>query len=194
MSLPTSKNEQDAEILGLWDNDPRQAFKLLFASYYEEVCRHIYRYIGERSTVEDIAQEMFSELWTKRKRLDIKSSLGAYLHRMAVSRSLNYIRDNKKHRHSSDENLSRESSTLPGQMDILTARELDQVIQISIQSLPDRCRQVFMLSRFENMTYQQIADAMEISQKTVENQMIKALKQLRRDVSAFQQKEIGGKG
>lgn len=164
---------------------------MMFQGYYEEVCRHIMRYVPNPRIAEDVAQDMFGELWSKRTTIEINTSVGAYLHRMAVSRSLNYIRDNRKHLHSSDEGLLREEADIPRQDDILAASELEEVIMIAIDNLPLRCRQVFMLSRFDNMTYQEIASTMDISVKTVENQMIKALKTLRQTVSAFQRGQIG---
>ena len=165
----------------------------MFRLYYNETCQHIYRYIPITQAVEDIAQEMFAELWTKRESIDIKTSPGAYLHRMAVSRALNYIRDNKRHMHASDEALVREQSNTASQDELLSAQELDQVIKQTIDDLPLRCRQVFMLSRFEQMKYQEISEAMGISIKTVENQMMKALKTLREAVHAFRNEEVGGK-
>lgn len=151
----------------------------IFEAYYQEVCKHIYRLIPVRETCEDIAQSIFLELWKKRREFEIHTSIGAYLHKMALSRALNYIRDNRKHRHDAEDDLSafEESGSNPLQQ--LTDRELQGVMQQAIDALPARCRQVFMLSRFEGLSYQEISRELDISPKTVENQISKALLMLR---------------
>lgn len=171
---------------------PLRGFELLFHAYYAEVCRHIYRYIANQSTVEDIAQELFAELWDKRDALNITTSPGAYLHRMAVTRALNYIRDNKKHTHESADSLGHQESSEANAIDIMSASELSEVITKAIDGLPERCRQVFMLSRFEGMSNKEVSEALSVSVKTVENQMTKALKILRKHIEIFRKNEIGG--
>jgi RNA polymerase sigma-70 factor (ECF subfamily) len=69
----------------------------LFKQHYAFVCTVIHAYIRDRSKTEDIAQDLFTELWVKREQLNIHTSVPAYLRRMAISRSLNYIRDSRKH-------------------------------------------------------------------------------------------------
>jgi len=162
---------------------------MLFHAYYPEVCRHIYRYIPNQSAVEDIAQELFTELWAKRKGLNITVSPGAYLHRMAVTRSLNYIRDNKKHVYVSDDALKTSPSKMHSVDEELIATELSVAITKAIDSLPERCRLVFILSRFEDMSNAAISKELDISVKTVENQMTKALKVLRRAIEKFRNTE-----
>jgi RNA polymerase sigma-19 factor, ECF subfamily len=185
----SGKQRSDKDILALMRSDPQQGFELLFHAFYAEVCRHIYRYVPNRSVVEDIAQELFAELWTKRDTLNISISPGAYLHRMAVTRSLNYIRDNKKHLYESDDALKISPSNMSTAHEELSATELSVVITQAIDSLPDRCRHVFMLSRFEDMSNAAIAKELDISVKTVENQMTKALKVLRNAVDIYRNTE-----
>jgi len=188
------KQSVDETILTNWLTDSGLAFRTMFNAYYTEVCRHIFRYVPRQQATEDIAQEIFAELWSKREQIDIKTSVGAYLHRMAVTRALNYIRDNKKHLHLADEPLMKEPSGLSRQDDLLTADEMRQVIRKVIDGLPDRCQEVFLLSRNETMSYKEIADTMDISVKTVENQMIKALKQLREAIAQYRSGSIGDGG
>jgi len=183
------KQHNDKDILALMRSNPRKGFELLFHAFYNEVCRHVYRYIPNQSIVEDIAQELFAELWTKRDALNITVSPGAYLHRMAVSRSLNYIRDNKKHMYESEEALKSSPSKLSSAHEELSANELSAVITQAIDSLPNRCRIVFMLSRFEDMSNAEIGKELDISVKTVENQMTKALKVLRSAIQVFRNTE-----
>lgn len=185
MAQPRNKHTKDKEILRLLSAEPRRGYTLLFHTYYAEVCGHVYRMLPDRAAAEDIAQEMFIELWSKRKSLTIKSSPGAYLRRMAVTRTLNYLRNHKKDRFADDTTLSNYESTLTTPLEAVEASDLEHVITHSIDTLPDRCRKVFVLSRFENMTYKEIAGTLDISVKTVENQMIKALKHLRESMANY---------
>ncbi len=166
----------------------RAAFELLFRSYYAEVCDHIHRYIKDTQVVQDVAQEIFAELWRKRSNLEISGSYGVYLYRMAGSRALNHIRDNKKHWFADESGLIGEEAQDSTPIETLQASELSEIITKSIDSLPDRCRVVFMLSRYDGMSNAQIAEQLEISVKTVENQMTKALKVLRNVVSEYNKK------
>ena len=128
-----------------------------------------------------------AKLWTKRESLEIKTSPGAYLHRMAVTRALNYIRDNKQALHTSDDALRTTKTTITRPDVQVETDQLSEIITEAVDALPERCRQVFMLSRFEGLKNGEIADQLEISIKTVENQMTKALKVLREIVKNFQQ-------
>jgi RNA polymerase sigma-70 factor (ECF subfamily) len=157
----------------------------LFDQYFVEVCRHIYRVLPDEEACHDIAQSIFLELWKKRKRLNIRTSFGAYLHRMALSRTLNFIRDNKRFRHGEEEEGLASSIGQEDPLDLLMHAELNSAITRAIDRLPERCRMVFALSRFEGMTYREIADALEISTKTVENQISKALQILREAVQSY---------
>jgi len=185
----SEKQRSDEDILALMRSNPQKGFEMLFHAFYAEVCRHIYRYIPNQSVVEDIAQDLFAELWTKREALNITKSPGAYLHRMAVTRSLNHIRDNKKHLHVSDEALKSSPSRLHSAHEEMSATELSVVITKAIDALPERCRLVFMLSRFEDMSNAGISKELDISVKTVENQMTKALKVLRTAIDKFRRIE-----
>jgi RNA polymerase sigma-70 factor (ECF subfamily) len=169
----------DSELIRLLKEDPDTAVTSLFEQYYNEVCRHIYRIFPDQAVCNDIAQSIFMELWQKRRRLDIRTSVGAYLHRMAISRTLNFIRDNRRFQHSDeDEGLSVSfGDTNP--LDQLIQAELSEAITGATDLLPERCRLVFALSRYEGMSYKEIAAALEISTKTVENQISKALQLLR---------------
>ncbi|MDX1406815.1 MAG: RNA polymerase sigma-70 factor [Saprospiraceae bacterium] len=191
MTRHSDKQLIDAEILALLRTRRRKGYELLFHAYYEEVCQHIYRIHPDASAAEDIAQEIFIELWNKRSTLQIETSPGAYLRRMAVTRTLNYLRDNKHHRHDAEGELRSLESSGSSALDVLAFRDLDEWLTQSINQLPERCRQVFVLSRFEQMSYREIAKAMQISPKTVENQMTKALKHLRSAYLRFQERGIG---
>lgn len=170
--------QKDKDLLALLKKDPDKGIELIFRQYYGYVCQAVYRILADQSLVEDLSQEVFLELWRKRKKLVIKTSLRAYLRRSAVNRSLNFIRDQKINFDEDSDDLVL-TSQFPGSLENLEAKELEALIDKAIDQLPERCRLVFVLSRFHEMSYQQIADELKISVKTVENQISKALKYLR---------------
>jgi len=168
----------DEELIALLASDEESAIDLVFRKYYTFLCRSVYRIIPDTQITEDLAQEVFYELWKKRAKINITSSLRAYLKRAALNKALNYIRDQKIDFRNAPEKeglTSKDANVIQE----LAADNLQQQIDQAIDSLPEKCRLVFVLSRYEEMSYQQIADHLSISIKTVENQISKALKTLR---------------
>ena len=155
----------------------------MFKQHYAFVCNVIHMYVRDRTKTEDIAQEIFAELWIKRDQLLIHTSVPAYLRRMAVTRSLNYIRDTKRHAWEELETTTEFDPVSSGyQADAIQqmeAAELKVALDAAIEALPEKCRMVFQLNRQEEMSYAEVASHLGISVKTVENQIGKALKLLR---------------
>jgi RNA polymerase sigma-70 factor (ECF subfamily) len=168
----------DQEILKLLQDNSDKAIDILFRQYYGFLCHAVYKIIPDTNLVEDIAQDVFYELWRKRSRLSIKTSLKAYLRRAAMNKALNFIRD-QKIKFDDEEKQAPLESKIPSINQKLEAAELQQLIDKVIDDLPERCRIVFVLSRFEELSYNEIAKQLDISSKTVENQISKALKILR---------------
>jgi RNA polymerase sigma-70 factor, ECF subfamily len=153
------------------------AFEGLFKSYFEELCQVAYRVLRDEHQAQDLAQEVFFELWKKRDQLQINTSLRAYLKRAVLNRTFNYLRDQRLQ--ISDEPLPDPPLPDPDVLKTLGASELQALIDAAIDQLPEKCRLVFVLSRFDELSYREIATQLSISEKTVENQVSKALKFLR---------------
>jgi RNA polymerase sigma-70 factor (ECF subfamily) len=164
----------------------------MFRQHYAMVCNTINHYLRDRSRTEDVAQEMFAELWVKRNQLTIHTSVPAYLRRMAVTRTLNYIRDSRKYNWDeldAPETGVNQATVEPDVLNSMEEAELRKKIDLAILQLPEKCRVVFLMSRMEEMPYAEIAANLGISVKTVENQIGKALRLLRQYVNG-----IGGNG
>ena len=164
------------------------SFERMFRQYYGTVCNTINHYLRDRIKTEDVAQEMFAELWTKRSQIAIHTSLPAYLRRMAVTRTLNYIRDSRKYNWEELESPDTGISNATVDPDILLSMEeseLSRKIDLAIRQLPEKCRVVFLMSRMEEMSYSEISNQLGISVKTVENQIGKALRLLRQSVTGI---------
>lgn len=177
-------NQKDAELLSSLRLSDDSALDELFRRYYRLVCDAVYRILNNAVTTEDIAQEVFLELWKKRTQLDVNTSIKAYLRRAGINKALNYIRDNQKNKWSNEEEVMSLSSSQHIQEN-LEAKELDIYITNLINSLPEKRRIVFMLSRYEEMTYKEISIKLGISIKTVEHQMSMALKYLRSNLEGY---------
>lgn len=169
----------DQQLVQLLNENSEQAVELLFRKYYSFLCRSAFRILPDESIVEDLVQEVFYELWRRRGQLQINVSLKAYLRRSIMNRALNYLRDNRKVFSEEEEKAASLPDNLPEPGQQLEAAQLQELIDRVIDGLPERCRIVFVLSRFEEMSYQEIAEELGISAKTVEHQISKALRLLR---------------
>lgn len=154
-------------------------FEALFQLHYRALCATAYRIVQDKEIAEDIVQDVFHSLWEKRGSLQIDISLKAYLIRSTINRSINY---NKKYSNTLSRELhfgmetSIDANTTEQALDF---KETSGKVESAIKALPPACRSVFVLSRYEHLSYKEISRELDISVKTVENQMTKALKHLR---------------
>lgn len=168
----------------------QKAFRTIYDLYYKYLVVTIYNISGDNAHARDMAQEALLELWKRRETIHIKSSLKSYLRRTVINKNLNHIAANKRMDFSAPEDLPERTSPETSTQEQLEAEDLKAVIHRTIASLPPKCRLVFTLSRLEHFSHKQIAQQLNISVKTVENQMTKALKKLRASVANFQKNEL----
>mgnify|MGYP002704654806 FL=1 len=168
----------DIFLLQLIKNGDKQAFKYIFDTYFTALCRFMYLYLGNTQEAEDIASDILASIWENRKKLEIRLTFKAYLFQAAKNRCLNAIRDRKAT--VSLDDINGQDTPQVNVTDSLETEELNHLIQEAILSLTDKCREVFLKSRTNNLTNQEIAESMDISVKTVEAQITKALKQIRK--------------
>lgn len=163
----------------------REAFATLFRAYHPQLCAFVFRITGSEAVAEELVQEVFTRIWERRLDWDPKGSVDRYLYRAVKNRALNHVE------HIRVEDASREeiaASIRPRQAspeERVRLDELSSATQHAIDELPERCRQIFLLSREGNLTYVKIAALLEISPKTVEVQMGRALKSLRRALAEY---------
>ncbi len=161
------------------------ALQKIFKHYYKYLVVTGYNITGDNEKAKDLVQDVFFELWKKREQIEIQSSLKAYLRRAVVNRSLNYIKTQKRFDFG-DENFDAQTpdKTFSAQKN-LEAQDLKAAINDAIDSLPAKCKAIFILSRFEKLSHKEIATKLDISTKTIENQITKALKIVRVAVNKY---------
>lgn len=169
--------EDDILLLKLIKQDDEKAFKHLFDTYFVSLCRFMSLYLRDKHEVEEIALTIFMNLWENRATLVIKISFKAYLFQAARNRCLNALRDEKvtvpiEESENGIYDLSADTS--------VEMEELNRLIEEAVCSLADKCQQVYRKSREEGKSNQEIADEMNISVKTVEAQITKALKHIKK--------------
>ena len=163
----------------------RPAFESLFHSEYKGLCRMAISYVKNLETAEELVQESFVGMWERREHLDTERPVKSYLSTMVRNKCLNYLRDHRKFNTGmiTLDQLASEHDPWPS--DPVVYSELKKNIEVAIQELPGKCREVFLLSRNENLRYLEIADRLNISVKTVETQMSKALHHLRERLAEY---------
>lgn len=155
------------------------AFEEVFKTYFKNLHAYACTILKDEADAEEAVQQVFFKLWERAEHLSFSGSVAAYLYRAVHNQCLNQLKHQKvKANHQLHVAYSMKSESVNGPAKMIS-KELEQKIREALNELPEQCRTVFQLSRFEEMKYREIADQLDISIKTVENQMGKALKQLR---------------
>jgi RNA polymerase sigma-70 factor (ECF subfamily) len=154
------------------------AFDLLYSRHWSGMYQAAYFLLRDQDASMDIVQDIFAWLWEKRQQLDIHA-VPAYLRSAVRFKVANYIQSGKIREDFYAELADIPLPAAPGPQDLLELNDLKVIIQQVISQLPERCREIFLLSRDSRLTNQQIADLLNISIKTVEAQKTIALKRIR---------------
>ncbi len=158
-------------------------FERLYDEYYSSLCLFANKYLQDLDLSRSLVQELFVNLWLKREKIVVQDSVKSYLYKAVRNRSIDYLRKSRKNVRLSD--ISESSLHSPFE-DKLEEAELNNRINQSISELPEKCREIFILCRFEGLKYIQIAEKLNISVKTVEMQMGIALKKMKIKLSDLQ--------
>ena len=163
----------------------KTTFEELFKSHFKPLCGFANKYLKDIDSSKEIVHSVFVNLWENRHKIDLNKPVKSYLYTSVNNRSLNFIRDNKKfvsNEYITDDNYKEQNWNLSNN---LIEIELQEKINQTLDSLPAKCKKVFMLSRYEQMKYKEIAKHLDISIKTVETHISRALKELRIHLSEY---------
>ncbi|WP_420321619.1 RNA polymerase sigma-70 factor [Flagellimonas sp.] len=181
----TSLLHTDEALLGrLRKNDP-SALTELYDRYWDSAYLTAYNVLKDKKLCEDVVQELFMDIWNRRQKLDIKTTFKSYFFSCVRYQVFAQIRKKEKNvRTELFENLDQRIHYNCPESEYLY-QELLEKISSTVEHLPKKCREVYMLSRNEHLSHSEISDRLHISTKTVENHMTKALKILRNSVGSL---------
>ncbi len=177
-------SQEDRFKKGLKSGDSL-VFEELFKAYYAPMCDYCMRYVSDEDMAQEIVQDLFFKMWVRRDELVINTSIKSYLYMALRNHALNHINHLKIHDRYHQFIEIRAKTDIDYPTDVLEEQDMERIIKQAVGMLPEKRRKIFELSRFDNMKYSEIADKLNISVKTVESQMTKALDQLRKVLDKF---------
>lgn len=177
----------DQELLGLIKNNDEEFLKILFKLYYSKLCNYAATFVKVPDLAEEIVQETFIKFWETRASIQIDNSFKSYIFRSVHNNCINYLKRSEVLRRQSkqmaDEIIYHNELALrnfrPEIIDDLITGELEAKLNIVLSELPPQARKIFMMSRFEQLSYIEIANILKISVNTVKTQMKRTLGKLR---------------
>jgi len=179
----------DIDLFKKVKKDDLISYEIIFKKYYQEIFRFAFNYLRDKETAEEIAQEVFLYIWEKRKKIEIQTTLKTYLYSATKNKCLNYLRlELPKLQATSDVEDIQLVVSNNIHSDEGERERLKKYVDKAIDNLPKKCRHIFVLSRNAGMTYEEIAQELDLSKKTVENQMGIALKKLRESLALVYEK------
>ncbi len=176
----------EGELVRLIKRGEQSAFEILFRLHYNALIHFANTYVKRSDIADEIVQETFIKIWEIRSSIDETRSIKAFLYRCVHNNCLNYIRDQKKIVYLSSEFISElegrfqliDENASNNYFEYLASEQLSALVHDSIMQLPDQCREVFLLCRFHDKSYQEIATQLGISVNTVKTQLSRAMAKL----------------
>ena len=170
------ENESIGTLLAQRDE---AAFEQMFKTHFKRLHAYAFTILRDEIQAEEMVQQVFFKLWERNENLSLTGSISSYLYRAVHNESLNYIKHQKvRSNHQLNVAYSMKNEVEHPAKKIM-AGELEKKIHTALNELPEQCRTIFQMSRFDELKYREIADKLGISVKTVENQMSKAFRLLR---------------
>jgi len=170
------ENESIGTLLAQRDE---AAFEQMFKTHFKRLHAYAFTILRDEIQAEEMVQQVFFKLWERSENLSLTGSVSSYLYRAVHNESLNYIKHQKvRSNHQLNVAYSMKNEVEHPAKKIM-AGELEKKIHSALNELPEQCRTIFQMSRFDELKYREIADKLDISVKTVESQMSKALRLLR---------------
>lgn len=178
---------EEQELIHRLGQNEEEAFEILFRKYFSGLCLFAEHFVRNHDTAEEITEDFFCHLWDNCQTLSINTSLKGYLYRSIHNRCLNYLRNQKvRQQYLTDNQYFYTDDAILGfagqdeePVSKLITGELETEINKAVNSLPDQCRAIFQMNRYENLTYVEIAGKLKLSVNTVKTQMARALQKLR---------------
>lgn len=166
-------------------NDDQHAFKSLFDLYFDKIFKVAFSFVKDIEQAEEITEDVFFNFWQIRNRYDEIRSVDNYLFISAKNLSLHYIKKNKGYLKITHEIIHPALTENQDPEKVMLTGELEQYLDNAVERLPPKCREIFKLVRMRGLKYKEVASLLELSIKTVENQIAIALKKLHTDLDLY---------
>ncbi len=172
----------DFDVLQHLNRGDEAAFEYVFNKYFEGLCLFAEAVTKDHDTAQDIVEDIFLQLWLNCKFKPIETSVKSYLYQSVYNNSVKHVM--RRRRSEPLENMAQlQTSDYPAAN--LIEQELEEKATAIINSLPEQCRQVYLLNRDEDLKYREIAERLQISESTVKTQMSRAFAKLRESLKDF---------
>lgn len=172
----------DSLFVRVMEGDDYAAFEKIFKCSYKSLCAFASQIIRSRELAEEIVDDVFYNLWKNRKKIQINTSFRPYLLTSVRNKSLDCLRKMKHEKRSGLESAAGIACEQSIAHETMAYEELNQRIELAIDKLPKQCRIIFLMNRDQDLKYKEIAERLNISIKTVDTQMGRALKYLRKAI------------
>lgn len=173
----------DIDTLNNLRNGNHKAFEAVFLHYYPRTKAFIYAYIKSTSDAEELAEELFVNLWINRETIDLNRSFNSWLHTIARNAAINYLRN--KYIRDAYVITAENSQSASTSEEELIAKELGLLIDDIVEKMPAQRRQIYELSRLKGLSNAEIAEKLNTTKRNVESQLSLALKEIRKAISAY---------
>ena len=161
-----------------------EAFTVIFRKYYEPLYQYAGYFVGDPQIAENIVQDVFVKIWTNREKLFVQSSPKSYLYKAVKNHALNFLRREKSMVSTNELSDYRDKDNTSPE-DELINKEFYEAVHQTIEKLPPKCRHIYIMKRYDNLSYMEIAEIQGISINTVKTQMRRAIKYLRKHLANF---------
>jgi RNA polymerase sigma-70 factor (family 1) len=168
-------NSSDNLLVSRIRNDSREAFKLLYNRYNKKIHYFSLRYLGNVEEAEELVQSVFISIWEHRKSLDERMSVKSYIYRSSVNYIYNYLKKKAIRARFIEVELQKDEVLSNQTLDQVLLHDLEKSINLIIEKLPPQQKKIFRLSRFDGLSHEKIAQQLNLSVRTVENQIHRAL-------------------
>lgn len=180
-----SKHREEQQILEKVAKGDLKAYKVLFDTYFADLCNFLLIYLRDKSFAEEVALEIFIAVWEKRAQLQVRTNIKSYLFVAAKNRAISILRRSRQYLLSNLEIEDHVSIADNRSEDYLENKELRQILDEAIQSLPEQSRKIYQMAWEENLSHKEIAEQLGLTPKTVENHVGIALRKLRTQLRPY---------
>lgn len=175
----------EKDLITRFKNGDQTAFELLFHFYYSGLVMYSMQFTTDKAEAEEIVQDFFVRFWQKRQQFLVSDSLKSYLFLSVKNGSLNFLKHKRVEEKYIRAMVELSNQHLVFDPDLYVATELQEKVREAVDLLPEKCREIFIMSRFKGMKNEEIADELHLSKRTIETQISKALKVMKVELKDY---------